>query len=63
MIDTCHDWHRLPSEFGLCEPADDMALMSAFSGTVATMRSWERQENERESREQEARRSARKGKR
>jgi hypothetical protein len=51
MIDTCHDWNRLPSEFDLCLPEDDLAVMMAYSSTVSRMRSWEAQEQERKSEE------------
>lgn len=47
LVDTCHDWGRLPSAFGLCEAKDDLAVMQAYSGTVARMRAWESQEQAR----------------
>lgn len=50
-MDTCHDWGRRPSEFGLCLAEDDLAVMRAHSGAVASMRAWEhevsRQEKEK----------------
>ena len=36
-----HDWGRLPSEFGLCDPEDDLSLMAAYSVTVSKMRAYE----------------------
>jgi hypothetical protein len=47
-VDVIHDWGRLPSEFGLCRPEDDMAVMTAFTSAVSHMRAWEHQEQERE---------------
>ena len=40
-IDVCHDWHIRPSEFGLCEPDDDFAVMTAYTSTVADINSYE----------------------
>jgi len=48
LVDTCHEWGRLPSDFGLCGKDDDLAVMAAYSGTVSRMRAWEQQEQERE---------------
>ena len=29
-LDTCHDWQRLPSEFGICKPEDNLSFMTAY---------------------------------
>ena len=39
---TAHDWNKLPSELGICDPEDDADYMIAFSNTQAKMTSWER---------------------
>jgi hypothetical protein len=48
LVDAAKDWGRTPSEFGLCNPEDDPSVMAAYTKTVATMRAWEHQEQERE---------------
>jgi hypothetical protein len=32
-IDVCYRWGRLPSEFGLCQPEDDLTFMMAYTNT------------------------------
>ena len=41
-LSTAHDWQKLPSELGICEPEDNAAYMTAFSNTQAKMSSWEK---------------------
>lgn len=46
-VDTAHDWNRLPSELGLCDSEEDLAVMMAYTDTVSRM-------NAKVSKEQEA---------
>lgn len=47
LCDTAKEWGRRPSEFGLCAPEDDYAVMLAYTRTVATMRAKEALEQRR----------------
>jgi hypothetical protein len=38
------EWGRLPSEFGLCKPEDDIAVMCAYEDTLGDMRAIEKYE-------------------
>lgn len=41
------EWGRLPSEFNICDPEDDLDLMMAFMSARDKMESWDTQERER----------------
>lgn len=34
-------WQILPSEFGLCDPEEDLYLMTAYKQNQAIMREWD----------------------
>jgi hypothetical protein len=48
------EWGRLPSEFGLCSPEDDFALINSYCSVENTMKAYDAQleveEMERKSR-------------
>lgn len=58
IADAAHEWGRKPSEFGLCQPEDDAAVMLTYTRTVAVMRAKEALEQKRE-----AEKAGRKGRR
>jgi len=41
LIDVACDWKMRPSEFGLCDPADDLTIMMAHKETIAKMNAWD----------------------
>ena len=48
MIDVLHDWKRRPSEFGLCDEKDDLAVMVAYNRDTAKMIAYESETRELE---------------
>jgi hypothetical protein len=48
------EWGRLPSEFGLCRPEDDIAVMCAYEDTLGDIRAVERYEANKRARKQAA---------
>ena len=41
-IAVIKEWHRLPSEFGICESCDDLNFMMAYERISAKITDWER---------------------
>lgn len=41
LVHTCHEWNRLPSEMGLCEPEFDLPLMTAYVLVKTTMQAYD----------------------
>lgn len=41
-MQTLHDWGgKRPSEFGLCEPEEDLSLMAGYTVAASQMKAWE----------------------
>jgi hypothetical protein len=49
-LEVVFEWHRLPSEFGLCEPDYDLTLMAAYIIAKRKMEGWEMKVAQREAR-------------
>ena len=49
-VEVVFEWHRLPSEFGLCEPEFDLTLMTAYTVAKRRMEAWEVKQAKREAR-------------
>lgn len=41
QAETVHYWNRRPSEFGLCEPEEDIHFMHAYKVTKDNIDRWE----------------------
>jgi len=41
LLHTVFEWKRLPSEFGLCKPDEDLVMMMAYSSAIEEMKSYE----------------------
>lgn len=54
QLDVAHDWHRWPSELGICQPDDDVALMAGFTRTKKLMQVYEDQEREKQAKIEQA---------
>lgn len=59
-IGVLKEWGRLPSEFGLCDPEEDLLIMSAYISAKSDMDAYEQQKAEE--RAERAARSAKIGK-
>ena len=46
-LKACHEWKVLPSEMGICDPTDDLIMMSAYLSAVNDMQAYERIEDEK----------------
>jgi len=55
LLKTAHDWGCRPSDVGICEPAEDLAYMAAFTETQSLMASYESQIQEKERKRKTAR--------
>jgi hypothetical protein len=42
LMATVFEWKRLPSEFGLCAPEEDLTLMVAYMATKSDMEAFDR---------------------
>lgn len=40
-VGAIKEWGRLPSEFGVCAPEQDLSVMLAYENTVGAMKSYE----------------------
>jgi hypothetical protein len=45
-VQTAHDWGYKPSELGICDPEDDLAVMAAYTNTRTRMAAWEEHKRE-----------------
>jgi len=43
LVATAHYWRMKPSEFGLCDPTEDAAVMMAFTRSKTKMEAYETQ--------------------
>lgn len=41
IMQALEAWQILPSEFGLCDPEEDLYLMTAYKQNQAIMREWD----------------------
>ena len=48
------EWHKLPSELGICGPDDNLTFMIAHMRAETKMLGWEQQEVERETKKRHA---------
>lgn len=42
-VGIAHDWHRFPSELGICSPHEDPIFMAAYTRQKRLMQSYEDQ--------------------
>ena len=52
------EWGYKPSEFGLCDPEEDLLFMTAHDEAIAEMKNFEDYKAELKRREQDARRKS-----
>lgn len=58
QIEAAREWGRRPSEFGLCKPEDDLAVMIAYLRAKSKMQAKDNEEQEKELKWQHARNKA-----
>ncbi len=50
LVEVAHDWGLRPSELGLCDPVEDLDLMTAYTRTTAKMHAVEARAREKAAR-------------